>query len=489
MGIDTHQEAVVYLRSDALVCRAEGFQAQARVKIKLKEKFIIATLNILYDGLLDRGQAGLSEIAWERLGAQPGDEAEFSHAPTVESLSDLRAKVYGHPFSKAALSSMVGDIVAGRYADVHLASFITACADRSLNLDEITYLTEAMVESGESLTWSQSPIMDKHCVGGLPGNRTTPIVVAIVSAFGLVIPKTSSRAITSPAGTADTMEVFTKVDLSLSEMRQVVEKEGACLAWGGNMHLSPADDILIRVEKALDLDSEGQLIASVLSKKKAAGSTHVLMDIPTGPTAKVRSKERAQEIAALLEEVGRRIGLQVSSVITDGSQPVGRRIGPVLEALDVLAVLRQEKEAPKDLEERSLLLASKLLELSGKVAKGEGWKLAQEILTSGQAWKKFYAICKAQGGFTEPSLAEYSQKVCAQASGVLKSINNRQLARVAKLAGAPLDKKAGVELNFKLGDSVEKGQPLFTLYAESPGELNYALAYVRRHEQMFELEA
>src|SRR5690606_7522873 len=246
----------------------------------------------------------------------------------------------------------------GRYADVHLASFITACAGDALDIEEMTYLTQAMVDAGEKLQWDQTPIVDKHCIGGLPGNRTTPLVVAIVAAYGLTMPKTSSRAITSPAGTADTMEVLTNVTLSLEEIKIVVEKEGGCVVWGGTAQLSPADDVLIKIEKALDIDSEGQLIASVLSKKAAAGSTHVVIDIPVGETAKVRSTEMAQKLQDHMETVGNAVGLNVKVVVTDGTQPVGRGIGPTLEAIDILKVLKNEEDAPKDLTERALLLAT-----------------------------------------------------------------------------------------------------------------------------------
>ena len=136
------------------------------------------------------------------------------------------------------------------------------------------------------------------------------------------------------------METLAPVELDTAAMRRVVEREGGCIVWGGAATLSPADDMLIRVERPLDLDSEGQLVGSVLSKKKAAGSTHVVIDMPIGPTAKVRSEEAAARLSALLEGVGKAIGLTLRVLTTDGRQPVGRGIGPALEARDVLAVLQ-----------------------------------------------------------------------------------------------------------------------------------------------------
>jgi thymidine phosphorylase len=295
------------------------------------------------------------------------------------------------------------------------------------------------------------------------------------------IPKTSSRAITSPAGTADTMETLTRVDLDLQAMRRVVEREGGCMVWGGAIHLSPVDDLLIRVERALDLDSDAQLAASVLSKKVAAGSTHVVIDIPIGPTAKIRTLDAAHALARLLERVGHDVGLVVRPVVTDGSQPIGRGIGPALEARDVVAVTRGDRDAPHDLAERAILLAGELLELAGACATGHGSSQARAVLADGRAWRKLQAICEAQGGMRTPPTSTQQFEVTAPASGSITGFDCRKLARAAKLAGAPADPAAGIDLHVRLGQRVESGQPLFTLHAESPGELAYARAYLTAH--------
>jgi thymidine phosphorylase len=312
--------------------------------------------------------------------------------------------------------------------------------------------------------------------------------VSIVAAAGLTIPKTSSRAITSPAGTADTMEVVTNVNLTTGQMKNVVEQEGGCLAWGGSVQLSPADDILIRVEKALDIDSEGQMIASVLSKKAAAGSTDVVIDIPVGATAKVRSQEAAVHLSEKMVAVGKAIGLNIDIVLTDGSQPVGRGIGPALEARDVLSVLRNEENAPNDLRERAVKLAGRLLEMGGKAAEGSGALEALRILKSGDGYKKFTAICEAQGFFREPELAPHKHKIRSAVSGVVSEIDNRRLAKVAKLAGAPGAMTAGILLLAPLGTHVEENDTLFEIHAESQGELEYALSYLDTQKQIIKIK-
>ncbi|WP_428406815.1 thymidine phosphorylase family protein [Hyphococcus sp.] len=489
LGIDTHQEAVIYMRRDCHVCRAEGFSAQARIRVASGASFVIATVNLITGELLASGEAGLSEAAWRRLECEEGALLRVSHARPLDSLSDVRAKVYGREFENSAISRIMRDIVEGRYSDIHLSSFITACAARGLNEREVIHLTRAMVAAGERLDWGVPLIVDKHCVGGLPGNRTTPIVVAIAAACGLTMPKTSSRAITSPAGTADTMETLAPVDLDLNAMRQVVEKEGGCIVWGGAVDLSPADDTLIRVERALDIDSEGQLVASVLSKKAAAGATHLVIDMPVGPTAKVRTDGDAVSLKTNLLKTAEALAIKTRVIQTDGRQPVGRGIGPSLEAQDVLKVLRQDAEAPEDLRRRAVALAGALLELSGVAAEGEGERAAAAAIADGRAWVKFQAICDAQGGMREPPQSAYQHPILADHGGLIEAIDNRRLAKAAKLAGAPDAKAAGLELHGFLGQRVETSEPLFTLHAETRGEIEYAIEYLDSHPPIFEIEA
>lgn len=487
LGVDTYRQPVVFMRSDCAVCRSEGFQALTRVRVEGPTGSIVATLNVITSDVLAHGEAGLSEEAWDRLALDEGDALHVSHAPVLDSFGHVRAKIYGNRLGLPALREVVRDIEAGLYPDVHIAFFLASCSGNALDVEEIASLTQAMIEVGERLEWDAAVVVDKHCIGGLPGNRTTPIVVAIAAAAGLTIPKTSSRAITSPAGTADVMATMTRVDLDLDEMRRVVDEQGGCLAWGGSVRLSPVDDLLIRVERAVDVDSEGQLVASVLSKKAAAGSTHVLIDIPWGPTAKVRSLEAAAALARDLDEVGRRVGLNVTTMLTDGTQPVGRGIGPALEAHDVLAVLRASPSAPPDLRSRALALAGPLLELGGAAETGRGLSEAERLLDSGAAWEKFRAICEAQGGFTEPPRASITEPVPAPKAGTVLGIDNRRLARAAKLAGAPADPAAGLFLEVAVGDQVELGQTLFTLHAESPGERDYALHYLGRERDIVQI--
>jgi thymidine phosphorylase len=487
LGIDTHSEMVVFMRRDSPVCRSEGLTSHNRIALTAGTTSVIATLYQMDTSFLALDEAGLSESTWQRLGLKPGDWIGVHHAPLVESLALVRGRIFGHPIQEAGLYEIIADIVAGRYSAIEISSFVTECASAPLSQAEISGLTRAMVNVGDRLSWNRPIVADKHSVGGLPGNRTTPIIVAIAASLGLIMPKTSSRAITSPAGTADTMETLAPVDLDAAAMRKVVEQEGGCVVWGGAVGLSPADDILIRIERALDIDSEGQMIASVLSKKIAAGATHLVLDMPVGPTAKVRTPQAAATLAQGLMTTAQAFGIKASIVTGDGSQPIGRGMGPALEARDVLAVLKGERDAPVDLRARALSLAGALLELVGKARQGTGVQLAAQVLDDGRAWTKFQRICEAQGGMRTPPHSRYRKTLTATKEGVLTAIDNRRLARLAKLAGAPLDKAAGIELHVQLGDRLELGGLLCTLHAEAPGELAYALNYASANPAIFEL--
>lgn len=488
MDIDSHDEPVVYMRRDCDICRAEGFSANTRLEIRAAERSVIATLNVVGESVLPAESIGFSHSAWRYLALSPGQRVSVRHAPVVGSLSSLRKKIHGHFLDADEIGSIIGDIARRYYSDIEIAAFLTACAGGRLSVEETVELTRAMVNTGNRLRWPNYPqVFDKHCVGGLPGNRTTPIVIAIASAAGLVMPKTSSRAITSPAGTADTMEVLTSVALSPERLQAVVRETGACLAWGGHVGLSPTDDLMIRIERALDLDGEGQLVASVLSKKLAVGSTHVLIDIPVGPTAKVRDAAQAQSLSRVFEAVAAVLGLQLRCVVTDGTHSIGHGIGPAEEARDVLGVLQNHVDAPVDLAERSLLLAAHLLSMHMNQPVSDTLAEARDILRSGRAWSQFQRICDAQGGLRAIPEAACHSDLAAEGAGILHSIDNRRLALLAKLAGAPSSPEAGLRLRIRPGEKVALGQPLATLFAATRGELAYAAAFYEENPDIFRI--
>lgn len=479
VAIDTYRENVAYLHRDCDVYRAEGFQALSKVEVRANGKRILATLNVTSDPrIVQCNELGLSQDAFDQLGVERGHTASIQQAEAPVSIAALHRKIDGERLGREDFHAIVRDIAEHRYSKIELSAFVVATNRGELDREEVFFLTEAMIDSGRRVDWREPLVVDKHCIGGIPGNRTSMLVVPIVAAHGLVCPKTSSRAITSPAGTADTMEVLANVELPFDRLAEIVREHRACLAWGGTADLSPADDVLISVERPLSLDSPGQMVASILSKKIAAGSNHLVLDIPIGPTAKVRSMPEAQRLRRLFEYVARRLNLSLDVVITDGRQPIGNGVGPVLEARDVMRVLENHPLAPQDLRQKSLRLAGRLLECDPDIRGGDGYAIARDILDSGRALKKMMAIIEAQGGkafdHEHPQLGALSFDVCAPQDGVVTGIDNLRIARIAQLAGAPKVQGAGVDLARKLGDQVRAGEPLYRVYASFQSDLEFA---------------
>jgi thymidine phosphorylase len=486
--IHTHRENILFLRKDSELCRAQHGSSMEKLEVLHGDRTLVGTLDMVEEDFLEPGEVGLSEYAFEVFGLPAGTEVEVRHPEPVRSVELIRKKIHGEVLGQGDYRHIIRDIVSHRYSRVELTAFVVSCAQASMERDEILFLAQAMVEQGEQLSWGREMVVDKHCIGGIPGNRTTMVVIPIVAAYGLAIPKTSSRAITSPAGTADTMEVLCDVNLSLDRMRAIVEKESGCVAWGGAFTLSPADDIIISVERPLNIDASGQMIASILSKKKAAGATHVLVDIPVGPTAKVGSQTEAFKLRKLFEFVGEHMGMTLDVIITDGSQPVGRGIGPVLEARDVMQVLRNDPEAPRDFTEKCLDLAGRVIDFHPAVRGGYGRSIAEEILRSGRALDKMERIIQAQGPKPPKPLGGRVLEAKAAKPGRLSFLDNHKIAKCAKLAGAPTDMGAGVDLLKKLGDSASEGEPLFRIHAEEEADLGYAWDYWLRHPEMIAID-
>jgi thymidine phosphorylase len=479
IAIDTYRENVAYLARACPLFRAEAFQALSKIEVGANGRAILATLNIVDDErLLAADELGLAEQSFRQLGLPEGSRVTVAHATPPASRDAIREKMLGHTLTAHQVEAIIRDIAANRYSRMEIAAFLIASAS-FLTTDEVLDLTRAMAAVGTRLDWPQRPIVDKHCIGGIPGNRTSMIVVPIVAAHGLPIPKTSSRAITSPAGTADTMEVLARVDIGVDEMRDIVGRVKGCIVWGGHVNLSPADDILISVERPLGIDTREQLVASILSKKLAAGSTHLVVDIPVGPSAKVRSQVDATRLRKLFEYVGDQVGLNLEVAITDGTQPVGNGIGPVLEARDVMRVLENDPAAPQDLRERALLLAGRVLDFDPALRGGHGRERARELLDSGAALATLRRIAEAQG----PSPGRYElgaivHDIAAGDDGVVTAIDCYRLARIARFAGAPNDKGAGIDLYKKVGDPVQQGEPLYRIHAARPIALKFALDFL-----------
>lgn len=429
------------------------------------------------DKAVPPGHIGLFEEVLTKLRVHRGSLVSISPTGKPESVQHIRDKLYEKRLRYKEFYHIMDDITQDRLTDIEKTYFVAGCFSRGLSVHEVVDLTKAMVDTGKRLKFPGVTV-DKHCIGGIPGNRTTMLIVPILAAAGFTVPKTSSRAITSAAGTADTMECLAKVELTEKEIKQVVRKTGACIIHGGSMQLAPADDKIIEVEHPLSIDAEGQLLASVMAKKYSTSARHVLIDIPMGRRTKVSTWQKARRLRTLFKIIGRRLGMSIKVIITDGSRPIGNGVGPLLEAEDVLSVLRNDPLAPADLKRKGLMMAAILLEMTGKVR--DGAKLAREILESGQAYAKMQEIIAAQGRKKKPVLGRHRYRLRALHRGKVREIDNDIIAKVARMAGAPQDKGAGLYLGKKSGEKVEKGDVLYTIYAETLFKLQLARKLARQ---------
>lgn len=467
---------VIFIHESA--ANSLGVHTGDRVTITKNGNRVTAIVDVAA-GFIGKKEVALSEELMGALGADVHGDVRIMPTGVAEGSKILQDKLACTPYSAQDLEKIMRDIVNNRLTEAEIAYFISGVSHCGMSEQEIIYLTQAIVKTGKRIKWRYKKVADKHSIGGIPGNRTTPIVVSICAAAGVIIPKTSSRAITSAAGTADTIESVAPVNLSIEQLKKVVQKTNACLVWGGSLGLAPADDKLIRVEKMLRLDPEPQLIASILAKKIAVGSTHVLIDIPFGDGAKV-TLSQAHRLKHLFESIGKKLGLTIQVVLTEGNQVIGNGVGPVLEMRDVVRVLKQDSP-PKDLEYKSLLLAGALLELVGKVKKGQGILRAKELLYSGAAYEKFAEIISAQGGDAHAWLPEskHQHTILAKTSGTIMHIDIPLINYLARITGCPLDKAAGVYVYKHVGEKVKKEEEVITLYAESMQKLKEAVKFFK----------
>ena len=480
--LDIATRGVLLNRADA---RNIGVLDGDRVQvINLKNGISTASLVHTTSTIARQGTVGIYRITNERLHLEESAEVEIREARRPASLDFIKKKMDGGRLNKEETLTIIKDVVSDDLSAAELTAFITASYINPLDMDEVEHLTRAMVETGEQIKFASRPIVDKHSIGGVPGNKISLLVVPIIAASGLKIPKTSSRAITGAGGTADLMETLAFVEFSASEVQQMTEKVGGVIVWGGATNIAPADDRIIIQEYPFKIDARGQMLASVMAKKFAVGANLVVIDIPVGLHTKVATMAEGRKLAREFIELGERLNMKVECALTYGDIPVGHSIGPKLEVKEALRVLEGATE-PNSFIQKSISLAGIAFEMSGKAARGTGATMAQDLLTSGKALEKFRQIIEIQGG--DPTVksediipGEHQYVVKAPASGYVIEMNNRSLITLARTAGAPQDPGAGILLHAKKGKLVKAGEPLFTLYAERNWRLQNAIEEGRR---------
>jgi AMP phosphorylase len=398
------------------------------------------------------------------------------------SFSALKKRLEGGVLEEAEFKKLISDIVNGFYDEAQIAGFLVSQLYRQLREDELSYLIRAMVETGVVVKFPET-VYDVHSIGGVPGNsKVALLTVPIVASYGLLIPKTSSRAITSPAGTADTMEVLARVTFTPQEVHDIALKVRGAIVWGGALGMAPADDIFVRVERKLDIDPKTQMVASILSKKLAMSVSRLVVDIPFGRGAKVEDEDEAVALGSMFLSQAQRLGINMRVALTYGGEPIGHSVGPALEAREALETLIRGEGSPSFVE-KACSLAGLVFEIGGAAPRDKGYQLACKILRNGAAYRKFREILEAQEG--DPDIKPEDIKLSghvftleAPRDGVVSLVNNRGISLAARAAGAPDDKGAGILLHVKTGHRVRRGDPVLTVYASTDSRLRDALRII-----------
>ncbi|MEA3248218.1 MAG: thymidine phosphorylase [Nanoarchaeota archaeon] len=454
--------------------------ANDRVAITNSKK--VYAIADIFPKVIKQNQIGLSRELTKILKLKDNSFVKVSTSELSDATFLIKKKMQGKQLTKKEINYIISEIVHNNLTEAEIAYFTAAEKLNGMSIKEIVNLTKAMVKTGVKLKFNGKYIADKHCIGGIAGNRTTPIVIAICATAGLILPKTSSRAITSASGTADVIETISNIELSLESLKSTVKKTGACLAWGGSLGLAPSDDKIIRVERLLNLDIEPQLIASIISKKVAAGSKYIIIDIPYGKGAKIETLEKAKKLGIKFKEISKSFSLNIKVVFTKGSEPIGNGFGPTLEMLDILSVLQNSSNLPEDLKEKSLFLSAELMKLC-RIKNAR--KKAEEILSSGKAYKKFKEIINAQNGkkdfdkrINSLSLAKHKKIIRAKRDGKITEISNEGINSLCRILGTPETISSGTYLHKHVG-KIKKGESILTLYTESRTKMKEALKFLK----------
>ncbi len=468
---------------------AEEIGILAGDRVQVKNKDTITAVVETTDAIVSQGRIGIYREAWEAMKLVPDEIVDVLPATRPKSVSFIRKKMDKLKLTQEEMFAIIEDITEGNLTDVEMTAFVTASYIHSMDGDEIEWMTRAMVKTGDQISFDTHPVMDHHSIGGVPGNKITLDVVPIVAAAGLLIPKTSSRAITGAGGSADLMEILCPVSFRADEIKKITTKVGGCIVWGGATNIAPADDKIIGVEYPLSIDPHAQLLASVMAKKFAVGADTMVLDIPMGHETKIATMQEGRKMARDFMELGDRLGMRVECALTYGSSPLGRAIGGGLEVREAMTLL-EKNEGPRSLIEKTMAISGMMLEMGGVAAKGEGAKMASEIVRSGKALEKFREIIEVQGG--DPSVTSESvhvgdkvATVLSPLDGYIQEISNKRMVVVCRLAGAPHDKGAGIMIHKKKGEYVKKGDGLFTIYADKEWKLDTAIKESLREPIMY----
>ncbi len=402
----------------------------------------------------------------------------------------IEKKKKGEALTDTEIKFFIDGVMKGSIEDYQTSALLMAIYFRGMNLEETTLLTKYMVESGEILDLSDisDNIIDKHSTGGV-GDKITLMFLPIMAAAGMYTAKLSGRGLGHTGGTIDKLEAIPnfRTDLSIEEFKEKVKTHKTAIA-AQTLSLAPADGKLYALRDVTSTVDIIPLIASsVVSKKIASGANHIVLDVKYGSGAFLKTPEDAQKLSEIMVEVGKRLNRNICAVISSMNQPLGRAVGNSVEIQEVIEFLKGNMEP--DLKEITFTLAKKALE---KANRHEDFDYFEKLIKSGSALEKFKEIVASQNGdvriFDDYSIlpqAGIKYEVKTDVSGFVKNIDALKIAKACKNLGAgrekksdPIDYSAGIYLNKKYAEYVNKGDTIATVYTNKEGALEEAKALI-----------
>lgn len=481
LQVNSLGENLAYMNKNCSSYKLDDVNKITKLEIQGGGKSIYALLQIVDDdSIVGTDEIALNNEAFAALNVAEGSEVSVNLSAPAPSLNAVKRKIAGDILTSAEYAEIMQDIASGRYSKMDIAAFLVACSS-FMSATELVSITASLI-GNRVLHWDEkSLVVDQHCLGGIPGNKTDLIVTAIVAAYGLPIVKTCIHSLTSCAGVADTMGCMAEVNLKDNEFQKLVRTYNGAIACYDSLYISKANRLLHDVRSQIGINQNEFVIASILSMMISAGVNRLVLDIPVGEKARIRTTNEAMRIRKQIEYVGDMLDIEIDVVITDGSEPIGNGIGAVLEARDVMKVLRNYEDAPQDLKEKSLFLAGRVLEFDPQMRGGKGYAAAKEILESGRALESFQQIVNAQGIKKVPELGKFTRDVVSAYDGVVESIDNTIINKIGVYSGATQYLGSGIDLHKKVGDSVKSGEVLYTIYSCNTSDFDVACSLIERN--------
>ena len=402
----------------------------------------------------------------------------------------IEKKKKGLALTEEEIKFFIDGIMNGTVEDYQASALLMAVYFKGMNIDETTWLTKYMVESGEILDLSEisNNIVDKHSTGGV-GDKITLMFLPLMAAADLYTAKLSGRGLGHTGGTIDKLESIPnfRTDLSIDEFKSKVQEHKTAIA-AQTLSLAPADGKLYALRDVTStVDIIPMIASSVVSKKIASGANHIVLDVKYGSGAFIKTAEEAQKLSEIMVEVGKRLNRNICAVISSMNQPLGRAVGNSVEVQEVIEFLKGNMEP--DLKEITYTLCQTAFEKTGKCAnKEEAWKYLDEMISSGKALEKFKEIVASQGGdvaifddYTKLPQASIKYEVKATKDGFVANIDALKVAKACKNLGAgrdrksdPIDYSAGIYLTQKYSEPVMAGETIAVIYTNKEDSIKGA---------------